>query len=51
VVIVSGISGRPEEQVSEEQQNKFQKMDMLAKQLVENGYDNVDQPSYERYPN
>jgi cell division protein FtsZ len=51
VVMVSGISGHPDEQISEEQLNKFQKMEILAKQLVESGYDNVDQPSYERYPN
>jgi cell division protein FtsZ len=51
VVMLSGISGRMEEQLTEEQLNKYQKMELLAKQLVESGYDNVDTPAFERYPN
>lgn len=50
VVMVSGISGRIEEQVSEEQIDTFEKMGRMAKQLVENGYDDVDRPPFERYP-
>jgi cell division protein FtsZ len=50
VIMVSGISGRADEEVTEEQLDTFKKMDRMAKQLVESGYDNVDTPAYERYP-
>lgn len=50
VVMVSGISGRVEEEVTVEQQDTFNKMGRMAKQLVDDGYDNVDTPAYERYP-
>jgi cell division protein FtsZ len=50
VVMVSGISGHAEEEVSEEKLDTFRKMDRMAKQLVESGYDNVDTPAFERYP-
>jgi cell division protein FtsZ len=50
VVMVSGISGHVEEEVSEEKLDTFKKMERMAKQLVESNYDSVDTPAYERYP-
>ena len=50
VVMVSGISGHAEEAASEEQLDTYKKMDRMAKQLVDSGYDNVDTPAFERYP-
>lgn len=50
VVMVSGISGRADEDTSPEQRKTFRNMEKMAKQLVESGYDNVDTPSFERYP-
>lgn len=49
-VMVSGISGKEEEEVSSEQLDTFKKMEIMAKQLVESGYEDIDKPSYERFP-
>lgn len=51
VILVSGISEIEIIEQARDISNKFHKMEILAKQLVESGYENVDTPSFERYPN
>ncbi|HRU39535.1 MAG TPA: cell division protein FtsZ [Candidatus Goldiibacteriota bacterium] len=50
VVMVSGISGRVEDESCRDVSNTINKMSAMARQLVESGYDNVDTPAFERYP-
>jgi cell division protein FtsZ len=51
VILVSGISETTMAEEAKTVTDKFHKMEILAKQLVESGYENVDTPSFERYPN
>lgn len=51
VILVSGISEKDVIEQVKDMSDKFHKMEILAKQLVESGYENVDTPSFERYPN
>ncbi|MCX8093823.1 MAG: cell division protein FtsZ [Candidatus Goldbacteria bacterium] len=51
VILVSGINETMEMEIVKSATDKFHKMELLARQLVESGYENVDTPSFERYPN
>jgi len=51
VILVSGITEAIEIEVVNNAIDRFQKMELLAKQLVERDYENVDIPTFERYPN
>jgi len=51
VVLVSGINEKTGEHRTEEEETKGAKFQIFARQMMENGYDNVDIPTYERYSN
>ena len=47
--MMSGMNGKKSEYKSEEEETKSTKMDIFARQIMENDYDNVDVPTFERY--